>query len=638
MALLSPGVLIREFDNSTVVPQVATSDGALVGQFQWGPVNKVTLVDSQTDLVNTFNTPNSNNAIDWWSASNFLDYTNRLWVVRVVDENNANTSLRATNATAANSAGFLVRNDDHYINNYADGSLKSTYGVGEWIAKFPGNLGNSLKVSICPSAAAYQSTLTGTLSVSANTTAVTGTSTQFTNQVTVGDILVINSQAVKVAAVNSNTSLTLVDRHVDGASANTVVRRWEYYNEVNIAPGTSDYVAGKNGHTDEMHIVVVDEDGSWFNVQNGVLEVFQHVSKASDAVLADGSNNYYKEVINARSKYIRWAGHDSTITNIGTLALNKTFGAFAKPINASLVGGRDGALIGNDERIRGWDYFKNKLTTDISFCIGAGANQTVASYIINNICEYRYDCVAFLSPPQSYVVNNEGDEADDIVLFRNTLPTTSYAMLTCNWKYQYDKFSDVYRWIPDSADVAGLHARTDYQRDAWWPAGGFNRGQIKNVIRFAWTPSEAEMDVLYKNSVNPVLIFPGEGPVLWGNKTLLTKSSAFDRMNVRRLFIVMEKAVAKVMKYFVFELNDEFLRQTVASTLNPYFRDIKGRRGIYDWKVTCDANNNTNEVIDRNELIVDIKIQPARSAEFIYVNFYAMRTGQVDVAETISSS
>lgn len=625
--MLSPGVLVREFDLTNVIPSVSTTEAGLAGAFRWGPVNERVLIDSENELIKTFSTPNNDFQNDWFTASNFLAYGDKLWVVRVVDEDNATATLRAKNATAANSNGFLVKNDSHYETNYDDGSLQTTFGTGPWIAKFAGALGNSIKVSVCPSAAAYQSTLTGTVTISANSAAVTGTGTLFTSEVVPGDLLVVANETHKVTAVTNNTVLTTATRHVAGATSASAVRRWEYYNEVDQEPGTSDYVATLGGSKDEMHIVVIDDDGEWTKQKNETLEVYQRVSKASDAKTEDGSSNFYKEVINRKSKYIRWAGHDGNITNVGNAAKNTTFGEYAKPINSVLVGGSNGAAIGNDEKLRGYDFFRSTEDVEVSIILGSDANQTVAVHIVNNICEKRKDCVAFFSPPKAYVVNNDGDEAVDITTFRNTLPVTSYAALDSCWKYQYDRYNDVYRYVPMNGDIAGLHVRTDEERDAWWAAAGLNRGHIKNVIKLSWNPRQADRDILYKNNINPVVTFPGEGTVLWGQKTLLSKPSAFDRLNVRRLFIVLEKAISKASRYHLFEFNDNFTRTQFKNMVEPYLRDVQGRRGIYDFHVECSSNNNTPEVIDRNEFVADIYIKPARTAEFIRLNFIATRTG-----------
>jgi len=623
----APGVFVKEIDLTGIIPAVATTEGALAGNFVWGPMYERVLIESEAELLDTFGKPNDDNYADWFTAANFLAYGNKLYVVRVGDEDNANTVLRATNATVANSQGFLVKNDDHYEANFADGSLQTTFGTGPWIAKYAGDLGNSIKISICPSADAYQSTLTGTVTVTSNSNIVTGVGTDFTSEVVVGDLLYVNNEVHKVAAIANTTALTTESRFVTSGTGLPAVRRWEYYVEVDTAPGTSDFAANVGGTNDEMHIVVIDKDGRWTNQKGQILEVYQNVSKARDGKYNDGDTAYYKEVVNQRSRYLRWAGHDASITGLGQAASGTSFGTPALPISYEMMGGKNGATPGSDEKIKGYDMFASPEAIDISFVLGSDATQTIAVHIINNIVEKRKDCVAFFSPPRAYVVNNSGREAQDIVTYRNMLPSTSYAALDGNWKYQYDRYNDVYRFVPMNGDVAGINVRTDEERDPWWAAAGLNRGQVKNAIKLAWVPSKTDQDILYRNSINPVVSFPGDGIVLWGQKTLLAKPSAFDRLNVRRLFIVLEKAISRAAKYMVFEFNDEFSRIQFKNMVEPFLRDVQGRRGIYNFHVVCDETNNTPEVIDRNEFVGDIYIKPARVTEFLQLNFIATRTG-----------
>jgi phage tail sheath protein FI len=266
--------------------------------------------------------------------------------------------------------------------------------------------------------------------------------------------------------------------------------------------------------------------------------------------------------------------------------------------------------------------------------VGSANNAQLANYIIDNICESRKDCVAFISPAKTNVVSNAGNESTSMVGFRNASRSTSYAVLDSGYKYQYDKYNDVYRYIPLNGDTAGLCVRTDDTRDPWFSPAGFNRGQIKNIIKLAYNPDKANRDILYKANINPVVTFPGQGTVLYGDKTMLTKPSAFDRINVRRLFIVLEKAIATAAKYTLFEFNDEFTRAQFKNLVEPFLRDVQGRRGIYDFKVVCDSTNNTGEVIDRNEFVGDIYIKPAKSINFIQLNFVAVRTG-VEFSEIV---
>lgn len=631
-SLLSAQVFTKETDLTTIVPAVSSTEGAIAGQFNWGPVNKAVLISSENELVKTFGKPDNDNANDWWTSANFLSYSNKLYVVRVGDETNVDTALKIKNATSSGT-GFLVRNQDEYENKYSNGSLASEQTTGAWIARYPGSLGNSIGISVCPSTSAYQNPLTGTMTIAKKSKTVTGTGTAFTTEVQVGDFLVLNNEVHRVASVASNTSLALETTHVSGATALAGRRRWRFYNQVDLAPGTSERISNLGGSKDEIHIVIYDKSGLWTGVKGSVLEVYQLVSLSRDGKLSDGSNNYYKDVINQSSKYVFWAGHDDAFTNAGSRG-NVEFVTSTLPKTYELSGGQNGANINEEQKILGYRKFQSSEDIDVSFILGSDATQTLAVYIINNITEVRKDCVAFFSPPRDYVVNNEDEEAEDIVTFRNTLPSTSYATLDGNWKYQYDVYNDVYRFVPMNGDTAGLYARTDQERDAWWAAAGFNRGHVKNVIKLAWNPKLADRDILYKNGINPVVSFNGEGPVLYGNKTLQAKPSAFDRMNVRRLFIVLEKAIAKAAQYTLFEFNDEFTRAQFRNLTEPFLRDVKGRRGIYEFLVVCDETNNTPEVIDRNEFKGDIYIKPARTAEFITLNFIATKTG-IEFSEVV---
>tara|TARA_Y100000034_G_C6910355_1_gene424447 strand:- start:15610 stop:17505 length:1896 start_codon:yes stop_codon:yes gene_type:complete len=624
---VSPGVNISEIDLTGVIPAVSTTNGAVAGEFLWGPIEERILIESEDELVTRFWKPNNNVASVWFTAANFLGYGNQLYVVRAA---NLVAATGANNATG-DGTGVQVKNDVHYENNYADGSLSK----GDWIAKYPGALGNNLKVSVCATAAAFQSTLTGNVSVTANSTAVTGLGTLFDTELIVGDFIQLNGIEGKVSAIASNVALTLAARHSVAATANvSVVRNWEYYNKVDVAPGTSTYVSNLSGVTDEVHVVVVDEDGEISNLPNTVLEKYEAVSLASDAKTDNGSTNYYKEVINQTSTWIRWADHSSNNTNAGSLSAGVTFGGASVPESVSLAGGTRGTAPSDADKIRAYDLFKDPADVDLSLVMGADATQTIALHLVNNIGESRKDLLVCLSPFNADVVNNDGSEATSVVTTRNLLPSSSYATMDSSWKYQYDKYNDLYRYLPMNGDVAGLCAHTDIIRDPWWSPAGFNRGNIKNVIKLSYNPSTADRNVLYKAGVNPILNQPGQGVVLFGDKTMLSKPSAFDRINVRRLFIVLEKAIATAAKFMLFEFNDEFTRSQFRNMVEPFLRDIQGRRGIHDFRVVADETNNTGEVIDRNEFVGDIYIKPARSINFIQLNFVAVRTG-VEFTEII---
>ena len=411
------------------------------------------------------------------------------------------------------------------------------------------------------------------------------------------------------------------------ADANTYTG-WTYSTQFTSAPGTSTYVTNKGGTLDEVHVIVIDEDGLFSGTRGTVLEKFGFVSIASDAKDDSGNNNYYKQVLESKSKYVYWMSHPTTIstgTSWGSTANNTAFANLTSNVTVSLSGGVDGTIT-TANVVTAYDSFDPAESVDIALVVSGPANQTLADSLIS-MAETRKDCVVFLSPEKADCVDNAGSETTDIRAYRDTLTSTSYAVLDSNWKYQYDKYNDVYRWVPLNGDVAGLCARTDLERDPWFSPGGLNRGIIKNSIKLSWNPTKTNRDDLYVKGINPIVTFQGEGTVLFGDKTLLSKPSAFDRINVRRLFIVLEKAIARAARFSMFEFNDQFTRAQFVALVEPFLRDVQGRRGITDFRVVCDETNNTGEVIDRNEFIGDIYIKPARSINFIQLNFVAVRTG-----------
>jgi hypothetical protein len=577
------------------------------------------LLGNEDSLANMFGKPTNETAIHFYTGANFLAYGNNLQVVRVAQDNQLN-------ATTAGS-GVLIENDDDWESNWEGG--QNTVADLYFAAKFAGKIGNTLKVSICASAAAFESTHT------VDTVGTALTLTDADDHLAVGS-LVINGGETKIVTAVDNTGATLNSAFEADLTAAEVTFQWEYATSFDGAPGTSPYAEKRGASNDELHIAVIDEDGELTGTKGEVIEKFAFVSKAPAALNADGSTNAYKQVIARRSNWVRWMDHDMGANDWDVAAADGVdYNSTAITVAGtwSLGGGANGDAATDAQIISGYDLFSNAEEVDVSLILGADANQTIALHLIS-IAEARLDCVVFLSPEFADCVNNAGSEAADIVAFRNTLPSTSYAMLDGNWKYQYDKYNDVYRWVPFNGDVAGLVVRATDTRDAWWSPAGFNRGQIKNVVKTAWSPSKTFRDELYKNGVNPILTFPGEGTILFGDKTLLAKPSAFDRINVRRLFIVLEKAIATAAKYSLFEFNDQFTRSQFRNLVEPFLRDVQGRRGIYDFRVVCDESNNTGEVIDRNEFIGDIYIKPARSINFIQLNFVAVRTG-VDFSEVV---
>ena len=561
---LSPGVNVSEIDLTTIVPAVGTTEGAFVGNFNWGPIEEIRTISSEVELVDTFGKPDNNNFTDFFTAANFLAYARNLRIVRAADATTAKN--------AAIGSGILIKNDDDYTSNYINQEAANTAGM--FAARYPGDLGNSLKVSMYADTA-YKS------------------------------------------------------------RENWNVAAWTYAEQFSGAPNTSTYAASVNGVGDELHLIVIDEDGKFSGVANTILEKFAFVSKAADAITSEGSSNYYVNVVNERSKYIYVINHaldvSSNVTdsvNWGSSAVGTTFSQGASSYTVSLSGGTTGAVT-DANRITAYDKFSNAEEIDISLVVTGAANLAVVQHCIDNLAEYRKDCVVFCSPTRANVVSvGTSEAANNVISYRTAMNrSTSYAVMDSSWKYQFDKYNNVYRWVPMNGDIAGLCVRTDFERDPWYSPAGFNRGQIKNVVKLSYNPDKTDRDELYKNGINPITTFRGEGTVLYGDKTMLSKPSAFDRINVRRLFIVLEKAIARAAKYSLFEFNDEFTRAQFVALIEPYLRDVQGRRGIFDFRVVCDETNNTPEVIDRNEFIGDIYIKPARSINFIQLNFVAVRTG-----------
>jgi len=403
---------------------------------------------------------------------------------------------------------------------------------------------------------------------------------------------------------------------------------WDWQGNFTDEPGTSDYASTKGCEDDELHIIVFDSTGRISGSANTILEKYAFVSKASDAKNSDGSSNYYKNVINNTSKWIWWSSHNEDGANWGqtTTEVSGAYDALSDADTFLLLGGVDSApQVGNLQT--SYDLFSNPDSIDISLLLsGETTGETIPNYLIA-IAEARKDCIVFISPDFEDVVNNAGSEASDILDNRASITSSSYAVMDSGWKYQYDKYNDIYRWIPLNGDIAGLCVRTDSERDPWFSPAGLNRGVIKNVVKLSWNPDDFARDDLYIKGINPVVTFPGEGTILYGDKTLLSRPSAFDRINVRRLFIVLEKAIARAARSSLFEFNDEFTRAQFVNLVEPFLRDVKGRRGIFDFRVVCDETNNTADIIDRNEFVGDIYIKPARSINFIQLNFVAVRTG-----------
>jgi len=630
---VSPGVLVQELDLTRVIPAVSTSIGAFAGEFRQGPVDEIITISSEQQLTEQFGKPDANNFEDYFSAANFLQYTNNLKIVRVTNSGLLNASSDGT--------GTLIKNTDDYLNNYAAGQGV----VGTFAARTGGAWGNNLQVSTCPSATAYEqegvTTVNDTNAVGDTVITVADGGT-----LSVGDIISFSSTAAtndyddgeqyRITGISTH-DITIV-QHQRGqgglkkayTNGGNVRRRWRYYDQAGVdgAPGTSPYVSDRSGSGDEIHVVVIDEDGGISGVPGTVLEVFSGVSKAADAKTPQGASNYYPDVIYNQSQYVYWMDHNTSGSNWGSNAAGTTFTAVNTATLESLSAGADGSTRSVAELKIAYDKFVDSETVDFSLLI---AGKCTATHIDNliSIAESRKDCVVFASPERADVVNvtNSNTQMSNVKGFFDTISSSSYVVFDSGYKYMYDKYNDQFRFVPLNADIAGLCARTDLTNDTWFSPAGLNRGIIRGAVKLAFNPNQAQRDVLYPARVNPVVTFPGQGTLLFGDKTGLSSPSAFDRINVRRLFITMEKAISTASKFQLFEFNDEFTRAQFRNLVEPFLREVQGRRGITDFLVVCDETNNSADVIDRNEFQAEIFVKPNRSINFITLKFVATRTG-----------
>lgn len=630
---ISPGVLVRERDLTNVVPAVATTIGGMVGDFQWGPVHEIISIDSENNLVERFGRPTTSVYYDFMTAASFLAYGSNLLTVREVGSSSKNSVSEGT--------AVLIKNEDHYNDQYADGNNS----VGVWAAKYAGALGNNIKVSIGDIGSA---TNLSVASIALNAPDTAGDRTSATVAISAPNTDGIQATATATITNGNVTAITItnpgfgytvaptVTITVDGtgsvAATATLSTEWIYRDEFDSVPGTSTWAADNGSSYDEVNIIVIDEDGGITGSAGTVLEKFAGCSKAADAKDDLNQTNYYKNVINDRSKYIWWMDHPDDGTNWGSTSTTGVTFDLMKPGTAdqiiSLTGGVDDSpSIGNIQT--GYDLFANDELVDVALILLSAHPVTVGDYVIDNVVDVRKDCICFISPQRSSVVNNEGDEITDITGAADfgSYTRSSYAVFDSGWKYMYDKYNDRYIYAPLNGDVAGCCVITDRGDDPWFSPAGLNRGIIKNAIKLAWSPRKADRDTLYAKGINPVINSPAAGIVLFGDKTMLAKPSAFNRINVRRLFIVLEKAIATAAKFQLFEFNDAFTRAQFTAIVEPFLRDVQGRRGIYDFRVVCDETNNTPQVIDSNEFRADIYIKPAKSINFITLTFIATRTG-----------
>ena len=656
---VSPGVQVREIDVTNVVPAVSSSIGAFAGEFSWGPVDEVRTITSEKELVGVFGEPKDagsdgyNTVVGkkehFYSAANFLKYGNNLKVVRASNGIAAGQTGQMLNATTG-SAGILIKNQTHYYeSNYHSGSAAGSAGL--FSARCAGSLGNSLKISMCTSANAFQQASVTTVSDSSIAVGHTQITVADGTKFVVGDLIAFANSAdvYKISAISSNditfhlNSDSSQGLQVVPTNGSNIARGWEFASNFTKAPGSSPDALANSSSLDEVHVIVIDEDGKITGIPGEILEVFEGLSQASNAKDSEGNSNYYVDKIRYNSNYIFWTNHDSTTSEAGNTfaAAGAAFVQHTLPLGGSLSHGIDGyPLSSGAKNTANTTHFGDAETQDVDFIIAGPLDGYASGSVVstlaeattqaNNLialCEARKDCMAVISPRKADCVNNSGSESTSVIAFAETLTSSSYAVMDSAWCYQYDKYTDNYCYIPSCSHTAGVMARTDSDRDAWFSPAGFSRGQILGITKLSFNPNQAERDALYKKRVNPMVTFPGEGTVLFGDKTLLSSASAFDRINVRRLFIVMEKAIATAAKFQLFEFNDAFTRAQFRATIEPFLRQVKGRRGIVDFQVVCDDTNNSQAIVDANQFQASIFVKPNRSINFITLNFVAARSG-----------
>jgi Phage tail sheath protein subtilisin-like domain/Phage tail sheath C-terminal domain len=631
---LSPSVVVQEKDLTNVIPAVSSSIGAAVINAGWGPVMDVTTVDSENALVSAFGKPNASNAASWFTAANFLAYSNNLLAIR--SDTNGQRNAVATPTGSVDEITFSSGGTG-WTTATVNISAPNTSGGTQATATATISGGVVTEITVTEPGSGY--TLAPTVTVTGTYT--TGVTSPVASIKASSGIKVNNDNDYLLKYASNSTSVVgeFVAKYpgtlgnsltVSMADYNTFAA-WAYKSYFNGTPGTSTYAARTGASNDEIHVVVVDRLGAFTGTAGTVLETFAYASKASDAKKEDGTASYYKDVVNNTSKYVRWLAHPSVGANWGTVAGSTTFAALTS-FSRDLSGGLDDYSATDGALMNAFALLNSDEQFDVNLIMCGKSSTTVAKYVLDNIAEVRKDCMVFISPYDTTtgnpVIGTDSSLTDKLIAYKNgTNINSSYAVFDSGYKYQYDRYNDQYRWVPLNGDVAGLCARTDETDDPWFSPAGLNRGQIKNVVRLAFNPRKTDRDNLYSAGINPVVSFPGQGVVLYGDKTALAKPSAFDRINVRRLFIVLEKAIATASKYQLFEFNDGFTRAQFRNMVEPFLRDVKGRRGVYDFKVVCDESNNTSEVVDTNRFVADIYIKPARSINFIQLNFIATRSG-----------
>ena len=663
MAFASPGVQVKEVDLTATVNVSDQNIGVVAIASAKGPTDEVTYVSSERELVDIFGEPSEYNYESWFAAATIIQYGGIAAVIRPAggEPGAANDlSLRTANVEVdgTTSTSLLINNQSDYEENY--GGVTSAYAFA---GRYGGTFHNGITVSMVDVGAHQKFTVD-----------VTGTAPS------VGDYVKVGNKVATVYSITGSGGGTVIEFTLhdttqrfaasdalverDGSTAigtlttldsNDVYSTLEYASGkkwVSIAPqpGTSPFVKSRGGKFDEFHMVLVDTDGNVTGNPGTLIESFTYLSKAGDAKSTEGDVKFWKKVIELGSSYIY--GGDRTLTQtsdliapensagtastaaIGNNAASSVFPILNSVVSRKLASGADYDWAGSAASIQSQVESSYDLVldpeefADIDFLVPGKITSAGASKLIS-VAESRRDCIAVVSPQRSDVINSNTStkKTDAIIDFFNTLTSSSYAIFDSGYKYVYDKYNDTYRYLPCAADVAGLCINTTINSETWFSPAGYNRGNLRNATKLAYSPKQSERDRLYTARINPVVSFPGQGIVLFGDKTALSSPSAFDRINVRRLFIELEKNIARFSKFQLFEINDEITRAGFKGACDPYLRNVQGRRGIYDFLVVCDDSNNTPDVIDRNEFQAEIYIKPARSINFITITFVATRTG-----------
>jgi hypothetical protein len=606
---VSPSVTVREVDLTTTIPAITTPPAAIAGVFRWGPVNERVLISSEVELVNVFGEPTDLNAETFFTAADYLSYSNALYVTRVVDST-ANTAI---------------------VTNIADDVV--------FQAKYPGALANGIEISYIVTsdegvsdfaADIFSVATTYDITFREQTLDVTTDQALIDLDVKVGDVLRIDTssgyQDMEILALEtlstsptSNTEFEYVhsfifrERFTMVNTPTDVTRRWAYADAFGEAPEAGN-----------MHIIVTDRTGLVSGTAGQIIEKFENLAIKSGTKTTDGTNIFYRSYIEERSSYIEAGADNIGDVTTGVVTETREYLTFALGVDSLSE-----SLVALGTVAFGYDLYREANDIDVSFLLQGKAvsGSNLANYIVSNVAEYRKDCIVFISPELSDVVGvaSEQTKMSNVISFRSELQNSSYWFMDSGYKYRYDKYNDQYRWTPLNGDMAGLCARVE----SWESPAGFRKGRVRNVIKLAFNPTKAQRDQLYGRDVNPVIAQVGQGTILFGDKTGLgtATGSAFTRINVRRLFITVEKAIATISAQFLFEFNDEFTQNQFRQIVDPFLRDIQGRRGIIDYRVVSDATVNTSDVIDANKFRSNIFIKPARSINFIELTFVATRTG-----------